>query len=81
MDLFYGKERDICLGRKREQPEIKQAYVIYNGDRKAFERFIESMILDYLNRSEDEVPKDTPDGFGGKVKVSDKFPETAGLFD
>ena len=60
------------MARPRELPTIKQAYVIYNGDQTAFDRFMESMIQEYLNHDQGEVPKDTPAGFGGKVENSEK---------
>ena len=55
------------MARPRELPTIKQAYVIYNGDQTAFDRFMESMIQEYLNHDQGEVPKDAPAGFSGKV--------------
>ena len=60
------------MARPRELPTIKQAYVIYNGDKTAFDRFMESMIREYLNHDQGEVPKDTPAGFGGKVEIPKK---------
>jgi hypothetical protein len=48
-------ERDKKVPRKREIPKINTVTVIYNGDRKTFDTFMESMIYDYLNS--DSLPK------------------------
>ena len=37
------------MQRQREIPKIKSVTVIYNGDSKTFDTFMESIILDYLN--------------------------------
>ena len=43
------------MQRQREIPKIKSVTVIYNGDSKTFDTFMESIILDYLNT--DSMPK------------------------
>ena len=37
------------MPRTRVIPKINTVNVVYNGDKKSFEVFMESMILDYLN--------------------------------
>ena len=37
------------MPRQREIPKINSVTVIYNGDGKTFDTFMESMINDYLN--------------------------------
>ncbi len=37
------------MPRPRAIPKINSVVVTYNGDKKSFEIFMESMILDYLN--------------------------------
>ena len=49
------KERDNTMPRQKEFPKINTVAVVYNGDRKTFDTFIESMINDYLNS--DSMPK------------------------
>lgn len=39
------------MARKIEVPKIKTVTVQYNGNSKAFDRFMESMIHEYLNSS------------------------------
>lgn len=43
------------MPKQKEFPKINTVAVIYNGDTKAFDTFIESMINDYLNS--DSMPK------------------------
>lgn len=43
------------MPRQKEFPKINTVAVVYNGDRKTFDTFIESMINDYLNS--DSMPK------------------------
>ena len=54
----------------RELPKINTVAVIYNGDTKAFDTFIESMINDYLNS--DSMPKCSDSDFIDKVEIIDK---------
>lgn len=62
------------MPRKMEVPKINTAMVVYNGNKKLFETFIESMIAEYLNS--DSMPKCADDDFGDKVEVSDDMPKT-----
>lgn len=55
-----SKERDNTMPRQREIPKINTVAVVYNGDRKTFDTFIESMINDFNNmitKREDEIAK------------------------
>lgn len=58
------------MPRQRELPKINTVAVIYNGDTKAFDTFIESMINDYLNS--DSMPKCSDSDFIDKVEIIDK---------
>lgn len=58
------------MPRKTEVPRINTATVVYNGNRKLFETFIESMIAEYLNS--DSMPKCADNEFGDKVEFSEK---------
>ena len=37
------------MPRQREIPRINSVTIIYNGDKKSFDTFMEAMINDYLN--------------------------------
>ncbi len=54
------------MPRPREIPKINSVVVTYNGDKKSFEAFMESMILDYLNSC--SITKSKPPEFVGKVE-------------
>lgn len=54
------------MPRPREIPKIHSVVVTFNGDKKSFEIFIESMILDYLNSC--SIAKSAPHEFVGKVE-------------
>lgn len=54
------------MPRQREIPKINSVTVIYNGDEKTFNTFIESMINDYLNS--DSMPKCSDSDFIDKVE-------------
>lgn len=58
------------MPRKMEEPRINTATVVYNGDKKLFNTFMESMIAEYLNS--DSVPKSHDTDFSDKVEVSEK---------
>lgn len=58
------------MPRHKEIPKINTVAVIYNGDRKTFDTFIESMINDYLNS--DSMPKCSDSDFIDKVEIIDK---------
>lgn len=58
------------MPRQREIPKIKSVTVIYNGDTKTFDTFMESMINDYLNS--DSMPKYSDSDFIDKVEIIDK---------
>lgn len=55
------------MPRQKEIPKINTVAVIYNGDRKTFDTFIESMINDYLNS--DSMPKCSDSDFIDKVEI------------
>ena len=63
-------EGDNTMPRQREIPKIKSVTVIYNGDTKTFDTFMESMINDYLNS--DSMPKCSDSDFIDKVEIIDK---------
>lgn len=54
------------MSRPRTIPKINSVVVTFNGDKKSFETFVESMILDYLNSC--SIAKSAPPGFVGKVE-------------
>lgn len=54
------------MPRPRAIPQINSVVVTYNGDKKLFEIFMESMILDYLNSC--SIAKSAPPEFVGKVE-------------
>ena len=58
------------MGRTRIEPKISTASFIYNGDKKAFDNFMEDMIHDYLNSS--EMPKKSSTNFIEKVENTEK---------
>ena len=55
------------MQRQREIPKIKSVTVIYNGDSKTFDTFMESIILDYLNTH--SMPKSDSSDVVGKVEI------------
>lgn len=55
------------MPKQREIPKIHTVAVVYNGDTKAFDTFIESMINDYLNS--DSMPKCSDMNFIDKVEI------------
>ena len=57
------------MPRKMEVPRINTATVVYNGDKKLFNTFMESIIAEYLNS--DSVPKCADDDFSDKVEDSE----------
>lgn len=57
------------MPRKMEVPRINTATVVYNGNRKLFETFMESMIAEYLNS--DSVSKCHDTDFSDKVENSE----------
>lgn len=56
--------------RKREDIKINKVTIEYNRDIEAFEIFMESMILDYLNSF--SIAKTEPQNFIGKVENEKK---------
>ncbi len=54
------------MSRPRTIPKINSVVVTYNGDKKSFEMFIESLILDYLNSC--SIAKSEPQSFIDKVE-------------
>lgn len=58
------------MPRQREIPKINSVTVIYNGDEKIFNTFMESMIHDYLNSC--SMPKCPDSDFIDKVEFVDK---------
>ncbi len=54
------------MPRPREIPKINSVVVTYNGDKKSFEDFMVSMIMDYLNSY--SIAKSEPPEFVGKVE-------------
>ena len=57
------------MGRMRTEPKIKTANFIYNGDKTAFDNFMEAMIHDYLNSSESAQTAQVD--FSGKIEFSE----------
>lgn len=55
------------MPRQREIPKINSVTVIYNGDTKAFDTFMESMLHDYLNS--DSMPKSDSSDAVSKVEI------------
>ncbi|NLT09992.1 MAG: hypothetical protein GXY08_10875 [Ruminococcus sp.] len=62
------------MGRMRSEPKIKTANFIYNGDKTAFDNFMEAMIHDYLNSS--EIVQTAQVDFSGKVEFSEDKEKT-----
>lgn len=62
------------MGRTRTEPKIKTANFIYNGDKIAFDNFMEAMIHDYLNSSESAQTAQVD--FSGKVELSEDKEKT-----
>ena len=62
------------MGRTRTEPKIKTANFIYNGDKIAFDNFMEAMIHDYLNSS--EIVQTAQVDFSGKVEFSEDKEKT-----
>ena len=62
------------MGRMRTEPKIKTANFIYNGDKTAFDYFVEAMIHDYLNSS--ETVQTAQVDFSGKVEFSEDKEKT-----
>ena len=62
------------MGRTRTEPKIKTANFIYNGNKTAFDNFIEAMIHDYLNSS--ETVQTAQEDFSGKVEFSEDKEKT-----
>ena len=62
------------MGRTRTEPKIKTANFIYNGDKTAFDNFMEVMIHDYLNSS--ETAQTVQVDFSGKVEFSEDKEKT-----
>ena len=58
------------MPRQREILKINSVTVIYNGDGKTFDTFMESMINDYLNS--DSMSKCYDSDFIEKVELVDK---------
>lgn len=57
------------MPRKMEVPIINTATVVYNGNIKLFNTFMESMIAEYLNS--DSMPKNSDGKSGDKVEDSE----------
>ncbi|WP_303790630.1 hypothetical protein [Ruminococcus flavefaciens] len=62
------------MGKTRTEPKIKTANFIYNGDKIAFDNFMEAMIHDYLNSSESAQTAQVD--FSGKVELSEDKEKT-----
>ena len=58
------------MPRQREIPRINSVTIIYNGDNKSFDTFMEAMINDYLNS--DSMSNRSNDDFIDKVEFIDK---------
>ena len=58
------------MPRQREITRINSVTIIYNGDKKSFDTFMEAMINDYLNS--DSMSKRSNDDFIDKVEFIDK---------
>lgn len=54
------------MAKRKDPPKINLVVVTYNGDRKLFNSFMESMILDYLNSG--SMPKCSDSDFIDKVE-------------
>ena len=58
------------MARKIEVPKIKTVTVQYNGNSKEFDRFMESMIHEFLNSC--SIAKAEQSNFIGNVENSEK---------
>lgn len=58
------------MGRTRTEPKINRATFIFNGNKTAFDTFMEAVIHDYLNSS--EMPQNERKEFIGKVEISEE---------
>lgn len=58
------------MARKVEVPKINQVVVQYNGNEKAFDSFMESMIHEFLNSC--SIAKAEQNNFIGNVENSEK---------
>ena len=63
------KESDQ-MPRKTEIPKISSYTVNYNGNRSQFDRFIEVLMIGFLNQ--DSIPNYEEDSSVQKVEVSEK---------
>lgn len=54
------------MSRPREIPKINSVIITFNGDKKSFETFMESLILDYLNSC--SIARSESPNFIGKVE-------------
>ena len=69
INLWRKQESDI-LAKKIEVPKINQVIVQYNGNEKAFDFFMESMINEFLNSC--SIAKAEQDDFIDNVENSEK---------
>ena len=69
INLRCKQESDI-LPKKIEVPKINQVIVQYNGNEKAFDSFMESMINEFLNSC--SIAKAEQNHFIGNVENSEK---------
>ena len=60
------RDGDKNMSRPRAISKINLVVVTFNGDKKSFEMFIESLILEYLNSC--SIAKSEPQNFIGKVE-------------
>ena len=60
------------MAKKNDIPKINLVTVGYNGDREQFDRFIESMINDYLKAGQDSLPNIEGEASVQKVEIDDK---------
>ena len=58
------------MAKRKDPPKINMVVVTYNGDRKLFHSFMESMILDYLNSG--SMPRRSGSNFIDKVEIYSK---------
>ena len=59
--------RAITQCQDKEKSRINSVTIIYNGDKKSFDTFMEAMINDYLNS--DSMPKCSDADFVGKIEI------------
>ena len=67
INLRCKQESDI-LAKKIEVPKINQVIVQYNDNSKEFERFMESMIHEFLNSC--SIANTEQDDFIGNVEIT-----------